>query len=1001
MEVTRLLADKINIAILLLLRTQPLHCRKLSAILEKGEPQIARRLSQLERAGLVESEWVHKGRNIKVYFLKTDTISLQITNEGIGVTYEPEKKEEVFAQESIFQIDVPVPEQFVDRETQLKSLSQSPFFVLTGIAGIGKTTLASFYAKKLRENGKRIFWHTFSELDSVLYVVKKLAVFLSKYDCPHLLDYLKAEGTDMRVVEALLQDNMNTQDFAFFFDDYHLVMDESMDNLFNQLKKIPSGRICVISRYKPPFVTAFDNILEISVEEMDRRGIRELLASKGVSIHGHILEKVAEKIGGHPLALELLCQAAEGGDPAAIMEEMPSFKIESFLWDEIYSRLTPREQQLLVSLSVFRAPVTIDAVKPLCPFPHVRTVIRQLIKKNLLRKANGGYAHHAITRMFCIKLAQNLDDLHQKAAAFYQKTGTSKDILEALYHLLEAGAYEEGAALIIDRSDVLINEGYASQLLSFCKSLDFLAAYKYPLMEVEGEIYLLKGEYETAVACFEIPFERASGSEKASLYRKLGEVYERKREYRTAETLFLQGLDILKEQDEAEQGTILVKLAGIYAALNEPSQALSCCEQALAFFSQSEYKEGIAHVYYQMGEIFRFTDTEKALELLFSSLNISQAIGDVRISASTLVTIGSVLYERGQSDEAATYYRESLKISEQIGDMVGIARCCNNIGVKYALEWKWPHAMEYYDRTLTICSKIKDKKGIAFSYSNLGRAYSHSGMLEKALEYFFASLKLREELSDTREIAYLYYNIGLTFQEMGDLQKALQWVEKSLHLRESIEYALGVAYCYLTRGELYGEMGEHDAALDCFEKVMNMYGGEEDHWMVATAHVLSAKVCIHRKEYEKALHLVEGAGDVLEAVGNRGAVVETHLVTAEAYLGLGNGIKAAEHAEKSLQHAQQMGSSKLEGKARRILGAILCEMGEYERAEEELRWSMRLLRRYIHELAQTYVEFARLCERKGSEEQKYKVLLQKALVMFKDEGAKGHEASCRQYIDRG
>ena len=986
--VPKLLADKTNIAILLLLRTQPLHCRKLSAILEKGEPQIARRLSQLERAGIIRSEWVHKGRNIKVYFLKADRIQIQITNEGIGVTYKPEKREKFYALESIFRFDIPVPEQFVDRETQLKSLSESSFFVLTGIAGIGKTTLASFYAHNLKNAGKKIFWHTFSELDSLLFLVKKLAIFLSKYDCPHLLDYLKADGSDMRVVEALLKDHMNSPDFAFFFDDYHLVTDESMDHLFSRLKKISEGQICVISRYKPPFITAFDTILEVRLEEMEPEAIQELLESRGVHVRGEILEKVSQKIGGHPLALELLCQAAAALDPAALMEEIPSFEIESYLWDEIYSRLDPEEQQLLISLSIFRKPVNIEAVESMCPFPHVRTVIRQLIKKNLLKRVDGGYVHHAITRIFCSKLVQTPEDLHRKAAAFYVQAGSPTDIMEALYHFLEAKAHQEGADTILTHAELLINEGYAQSLLTFCKTLDNLPDYRYPLLGVEGDIYLLQGEYDAATACFRIPLKKASGPAKALLHRKLGEVYERKREYKTAETLFLQGLDILEEQDVVEQGTILVRLAAVYRALNEPDRALSCCEKALTFFSQSEYKKGIAQVYNQMGEIFRFTNTEKALELLFSSLKISQAIGDVQTAASTLVTVGSVLYERGQSDEAVTYYEESLKISEQIGDMVGIARCCNNIGVKYALEWKWPHAMEYFHQTLSICSKIKDKKGIAFSYSNLGRAYSHLGSFEKALEYFFASLELREELSDTREIAYLYYNIGLTFQEMGNFEKALQWIEKSLQLREFIEYTLGVAYCCVSMGELYGEMGELDAAQNWFQRVLNMYR-EENDWIVATVNVYSAKVHVYKKEYEKALELTEGAVDALEAVGSIGAVTEAHLVVAEAHLGLGHINQALEHADLSLQYAVKMGSLKYEGKARRILGTILCDAGEYKRAEDELRLSVRLLKKYIHERAKTYVQFATLCKKKGSPEEKYTFLLQKAARIFEDVGIKG------------
>jgi tetratricopeptide (TPR) repeat protein/DNA-binding transcriptional ArsR family regulator len=987
--VTRLLADKTNITILLLLRTQPLHCRKLSTILQKSESQIARKLSQLEKAGILKSEWVHKDRNIKVYFLKIDKISIHITDEGIEVAYIPEKEKRFFPLESIFQFNIPEIDTFVDRENQLALLDQSSFAVLTGIAGIGKTSLASFHAQRLKDMGKKVFWHTFSELDSTLFVVKKLAIFLSTYNYPQVLNYLKADGSDMRVIEALLKECMSGGDFAFFFDDYHLVADNSMDQLFTHLKK-SQAPICVMSRYTPPFVSAFDSFAQIRLGEMEPEAVRALLECNGVSICDAGLKKISQKIGGHPLILTLLCHAADG-DPDSLVTEIPPFEISTYLWEEIYSKLSFEEQHVLMTLSIFRTPVTIEAIQMVCSVSNVRTVIRQLVKKNLLKNVDGKYSHHAVTRMFCLDLVHDLGQLHQKAAVFHLSQETPKDIIEAVYHFVEGGAYSRGTAVVLDYYVLLINEGYADALLSFCTTLDTLPENQ-QLKEVEGEIYMLKGAYDAACHCFEmlITSEKAT----ASLYRKLGEVYEKKREYTRAEELFLQGMD--QSPGPAEEGSILVNLASVYTARGEHEKALSACEKALTRFSESGHKKGIAHVYHQMGGIFRFNNTEKALELLFSSLKISEEIGDTQNMASTLVTVGNVLFERGQTDEAVTSYEKSLTLSEQIGDIVGVARCCNNIGVKYALEWKWPYAMEYYYKTLSICKKIHDKKGIAFSYCNLGRAYSRLGLFEKALEYFHASLDLREQLSDKMEISYVYYNIGLTCEEMGDFCTALQWIEKSLHIREDITYDMGVAHCYESMGKIYSEQGDHEKALHLLKRALAIHEREKGTWMAATTRVFSAHVYVNQKDFENALRAVKGTPEIFEHVGNINLLVQAHQVAAEAYIGLENMDQALIHAETSLQYAVKMGSPKVEGRSRRILGMILFSTGDFERAEEEFRLSIRLLKKYHYERAKTYLQFGLFCKEKHQE--KYRFILQKAAQIFRESGAHDHEASCMQHL---
>lgn len=981
--VTKLLTNRTTLAILLLLKTQPLHCRKIAAILHKKEAEIARRLSQLERVGIVRGEWVYKDRNIKVYFLEVDTISIQITAEGVHMQYNPEKRENFYSLESIFRFDVPEPDCLIDRRQQLEALDRFSFVVVTGIAGIGKTTLSSYYAHLLKERGKKVFWHSFSELDSVPYVVKKLATFLASLNRPELLNYLKSDGSDMRVVTAFLLEGMGDGQTAFFFDDYHLVMTESMNEFFSSLK-LCKGKICVISRYRPPFLSVFDDVSEIRLGEMDVMSTREMLDRKGYHIQADSLERIWRKIGGHPLAVELLCQAASGEDPGLVTEEIPSSNVETYLWDEIYAQLPPEEQQVLMILSIFMNPVTAVDVEPLCSFRNVRTVLRRLMKKNLVRRVDNKYTHHAVTRSFCRSLLHDAKSLHCEAAHVCLQRGTPTSIMEAVYHLVAGERHDEAVQVVRGYSDMLINEGYAESLLGVTGKLG--AEYRRQLREVEGEIHVLRGEYDAAIACY-TDLLRESPLGHSSLYRNLGHVFERKREYQKARTLLEEGL-AHAGSDLLEQGKTQVQLGTVHAALGEVGEALACCERAGECFRVLGYQKGLAQVYTEMGKIYRFNNTEKALELLFSSLEISQSIGDFREAASTLSTIGIVLYERGQTGEAVTYFEKSLAISEQIGDMVGIARCCNNIGVKYGLEWNWVMAMKYYLRTLDICQKINDKKGIAFSYSNLGRAYSYLGAPEKAMDYFFAALTLREELSEKVEMAFLYYNIGLTHEEMGNFEHAMDWYKKSLALREDVTHALGVAYSCASMGKLLGKLGQYEAALEYLSRAQGIHEKEKGAWMIACTKLQSAQVHVESHHPELALALVSEGIPAVEKAGDRALLIEAHCTAAEACVDIGRIEEARHHAEIGLEAATAIRSTKYEGEARRILGKVFIAAGEYDCAEEELRLSMRLLKKCKYELGKDLLLLVNLCEKREASEEKCRALREKGLGLLRE--AQGH-----------
>ena len=167
--------------------------------------------------------------------------------------------------------------------------------------------------------------------------------------------------------------------------------------------------------------------------------------------------------------------------------------------------------------------------------------------------------------------------------------------------------------------------------------------------------------------------------------------------------------------------------------------------------------------------------------------------------------------------------------------------------------------------------------------------------------------------------------------------------------------------------------------------------------MIAAVKIFSAQVYVNKRDFEEALPLAEEGVLVFEETDDIEMLTESHLVAAEACRGVEDFEKALMHAEKSLQYACTMDSSKFEGRARRVLGTVLCETKEFERAEEEFRLSMKLLKVYKYDLAKTYVQVALLCNRMGQNE-KSQYLLLHAMNIFENSQSKSNAQYCRQQL---
>jgi DNA-binding PadR family transcriptional regulator len=159
----KLLGNKVNAQIIVMLRGNPLSPRDLSEHLGKDEADIVRRLRVMQKSGLLRSDWGNRlGKNVKLYSLTANAIDIDIQREGMRIQYKKRSTSRKTgtkvhltrepADSTVSRESDKKPEQYiVGRKEELEILHNEKinFIFIVGVAGMGKTSLARKFVTEI------------------------------------------------------------------------------------------------------------------------------------------------------------------------------------------------------------------------------------------------------------------------------------------------------------------------------------------------------------------------------------------------------------------------------------------------------------------------------------------------------------------------------------------------------------------------------------------------------------------------------------------------------------------------------------------------------------------------------------------------------------------------------------------------------------------------------------------------------------------------------------
>lgn len=390
----------------------------------------------------------------------------------------------------------------------------------------------------------------------------------------------------------------------------------------------------------------------------------------------------------------------------------------------------------------------------------------------------------------------------------------------------------------------------------------------------------------------------------------------------------------------------------------------------------------------------------KALDAVGQAIDAYRATGETAQLCHLHAEIGDVQLELGHLDEAISRYRQSLTLAQDQHDALAIATAQRRIGMAYQEKGDFPRAEESYREVERLLEPLQDEEERALLHIQWGSLFEDLARYKKARKEYEDALRIYQGRRDTAGEAVARRRKASVLQQLGSYAEA----EQELHFaRALLEREVSTDTPELIEvmnllGGVLEDLGRTSDAMDLFRDAHNL----ADSLGIAPAKVESLRrmgsALTVRGELDEAVDRYQQAIEICKQLDDKRALSAIYGDLGDVLVEQGKldeAVKVFKAAAERIDHDNPLGFAM----AKRRLGAVYQEKGEYKRAEEYYSEADSLLDSLddAGERAVLYTAWGSLSQERGR--------VRDALTRYKQALAinEGHrhalgEAICRRHI---
>lgn len=860
--------------------------------------------------------------------------------------------------DDVLYLDEGVDQQFVDRTAEFATLEDhldavqagdGRSVLVSGEAGVGKTTLVSKLTREAHDRGFRVLEGVCRRDAAEPYLpfrdalVDHIEASPFDPDGPELDDAERFEAQRTAlfadVVDAVA-DLAADRPLVLFVDDLHSA-DRATLGMFDYVAdNLDDAPVLLVGTYRPEDLRDGGSLAAMADEWADgdhlelapfgpeeTRGlIRWVLDAR--NLPERFVDLVHDRTGGNPLFVkESVKRMHEEGTVDPEYDVFPESSGEVPIPDRVEETVDIRLRTLdRDALGVLRTGSLVGETIPLpvlaaavdLPESRLREYVDLLVDSYVWERTGDDtlrFVSGLIRETVSARVpADRREELHERiATAIREVGGAAPDRYAAVAHHYRQAGNDRRALEYYRRAAEHDREMYAHEAavenyeraLSAARDLgddeEVLA-----VLENIGKVHRIAGEHDLANEHFERVRDRADDDgTRRRIARYQSRMEARRGHYDEAIRHANRGLE-LADDDSTEALRLLCNKAWALMQQGKFDDAERISEETLERAEGAD-DEVLGQALHNRAsvEMARGTVDDEAIDMMERAVEVRDRAGDRRGVSESLNNLGGMLLQVDDVEGAREAMNRSLEISEEMGDAYGSLSARNNLGKIHRAAGDVERALECYEIVLEESRRLGARQTLANALANAGKIYRRrNNDLVTAADYLERSLEIQREMDNTRWQVGISASLAKTYALQADLEAGLSHARRALDLAEDAGMPGAESDAHRVLGDLHAEREDYRRALDHHEAALELASENDKAQQSLSAHNSLAEVNLHLDRVEAAF----------------------------------------EHAERAVEIADGWDADSAERRARRVslyarraLGQCHREAGEYDRAESLFR----------------------------------------------------------------
>ncbi len=297
----------------------------------------------------------------------------------------------------------------------------------------------------------------------------------------------------------------------------------------------------------------------------------------------------------------------------------------------------------------------------------------------------------------------------------------------------------------------------------------------------------------------------------------------------------------------------------------------------------------------------------KTIEANENCLRISREIGDRQGEGSALGNLGLVYNYSGQYERAIDFHHQNLTISREIGDRQGEGNALGNLGLTYNYLGQYERAIDFHHQNLTISREIGDRQSEGNTLGNLGNTYNSLGQYERAIDCHQQWLTISQKICDRAGESKALCSLGLVYYRLERYERAIDYHQQALMISREIGYRQGEGIALGNLGNVYYRLGQYKWGLGFYEQQLTLVRAIGDRRGEGIALANTGGTQLKLEQYAECLTNNQIALKIFREIGVQEGEAETLKNLAELNQALGKFELARKYFQQALELATELG----------------------------------------------------------------------------------------------